>query len=256
MNQLNFKVFGEGQPLIILHGLFGSLDNWITLARKFAEHYKVYIVDQRNHGLSFHAEEFNYELMAQDLADLMSYEKIESAHLIGHSMGGKTAMNFAVSYPQKVDQLVIADIGPKYYPVHHMQIIKALYSIRLEELTARKDADEKMSELIKNVGIRQFLLKNLQRDGDVFRWKMNLDAIAKQIEEVGKALNQNAQYVKETLFIKGANSDYIQDGDMILINSIFPKARLETIEGAGHWLHAEKPKEFYDVVAKFLSNER
>ena len=253
MNQLNFKVFGEGQPLIILHGLFGSLDNWITLARKFSEKYKVYIVDQRNHGLSFHSDDFNYDAMSNDLFQLMKIERLDKASLIGHSMGGKTAMNFAVTHPEKVEKLIIADIGPKYYPVHHTEIIKALYSIRVEALTSRKEADELMSKRINDFGIRQFLLKNLQRDDGGFRWKMNLDVIAKNIEEVGKALNQNASYEKQTLFLRGGKSDYILDSDLNLINSIFPKARLETLEETGHWLHAEKPKEFYDLVISFLA---
>lgn len=254
MNKLNFKVFGEGEPLIILHGLFGSLDNWITLAKRFSENFKVYVVDQRNHGLSFHSDQFNYEVMSEDLMTFMNQENIESANLIGHSMGGKTVMNFAVSYPEKIQRLIVADIGPKYYPVHHTQIIKALYSIKVSELNSRKDADDQMSTLISNFGIRQFLLKNLSRDGDHFKWKMNLDVIASNIEEVGKALNQNATYAKETLFIRGQNSDYINDSDLNLINSIFPKAKLDTIEGAGHWLHAEKPQEFYDMVFNFLNS--
>jgi len=252
MSQLNFKVFGEGQPLIILHGLFGSLDNWITLAKRFSDDFKVYIVDQRNHGLSFHDNEFNYRVMANDLLKLMNSEGISSAHLIGHSMGGKTVMDFAVNHPEKVDKLIVADIGPKFYPVHHTEIIKALYSIPVQSLTSRKEADELMAQRISDFGTRQFLLKNLQRDGDAFKWKMNLDVIAKNIEEVGKALNQNAIYHKETLFIRGGNSDYILDKDLILINSTFPKGKLETIDGAGHWLHAEKPKEFYELVMNFL----
>jgi esterase len=253
MKQLNYKIFGEGEPLIILHGLFGSLDNWVSLARKFGEQFKVYLVDQRNHGLSFHDDTFNYEVMANDVLEFMSTQGIDKAHLIGHSMGGKTAMEFAVHHPEKVNKLIIADIGPKYYPVHHTQIIKALYAIPVAELSSRKEADEIMSLMINNFGIRQFLLKNLLRDGDAFKWKMNLDVIAQNIEEVGKALNQNASYDKETLFIKGGHSDYIVDGDMILINSIFPKAKLETIAEAGHWLHAEKPQEFYQIVISFLS---
>ena len=252
MNKLNFKKFGEGSPLIILHGLFGSLDNWITLAKKFSEEYTVYILDQRNHGLSFHSDEFNYDLMAQDILDFMQWQKIDSAHLIGHSMGGKTVMNFAALYPQKVQKLIVADIGPKFYPVHHTQIIKALYAIPVETLNSRKEADEKMSSMISEFGIRQFLLKNLQRDGEGFKWKMNLDAIAKNIEEVGKSLNQNATYTKATLFIRGSKSDYVLDGDLNLINSIFPRAKVETISNAGHWLHAEKPNEFYDTVINFL----
>lgn len=253
MNKLNFKKFGEGTPLIISHGLFGSLDNWITLARKFSEHFQVYIIDQRNHGLSFHSDEFSYKKMAEDLLAFMNAEGLEKAHIMGHSMGGKTVMNFAVNHENKVKKLIVADIGPKYYPVHHTQIIKALYSIPVSELSSRKEADEIMSRSINNFGIRQFLLKNLMREGDAFKWKMNLDVIAQHIEEVGKALNQNAIYHGETLFIRGANSDYISEGDMNLINSIFPKARLETIEEAGHWLHAEKPKEFYNAVMNFLS---
>ncbi len=252
MSKLNYKVLGEGEPLFILHGLFGSLDNWITLGKKFSDDFKVYLIDQRNHGLSFHDDQFNYKVMADDLLDFMNNQKINSAHLIGHSMGGKTVMNFATEYSEKVKKLVVADIGPKYYPVHHTEIIKALYAIPVEKLNSRKDADEKMSIKIQNFGIRQFLLKNLQRDGDHFKWKMNLDIIAKNIEEVGKASNQNANFDHETLFIRGGKSDYIQDSDLNMINSIFPKAKLETITDAGHWLHAEKPNEFYDSVIKFL----
>ncbi|WP_422007691.1 alpha/beta fold hydrolase [Roseivirga pacifica] len=255
MPQLNYKTFGEGEPLIILHGLFGSLDNWITLAKKFADNYKVYIVDQRNHGLSFHDDTWDYDVMAEDLCEFMSTERLDKAHLIGHSMGGKTVMNFAVKYPEKVDKLIVADIGPKYYPVHHTTIIKALYSIDVNALSSRNEADEQMQKLISEFGVRQFLLKNLQRDGDSFRWKMNLDVIAKNIEEVGKALNQNATYPQPTLFIRGGKSDYIQDGDFNTIHSIFPKSKIETIAGAGHWLHAEKPAEFFQLVTEFLANE-
>lgn len=255
MPQLNYKTFGEGEPLIILHGLFGSLDNWITLAKKFADNYKVYIVDQRNHGLSFHDDAWDYDVMAEDLCEFMSTEQLDKALLIGHSMGGKTVMNFAVKYPEKVDKLIVADIGPKYYPVHHTTIIKALYSIDVNALSSRNEADEQMQKLISEFGVRQFLLKNLQRDGDSFRWKMNLDVIAKNIEEVGKALNQNATYAQPTLFIRGGKSDYIQDGDFNTIHSIFPKSKIETIASAGHWLHAEKPAEFFQLVTEFLANE-
>ncbi|MFY0593189.1 alpha/beta fold hydrolase [Roseivirga sp.] len=253
MSTLNYKVFGEGKPLIILHGLFGSLDNWVTLGKKFGEDFKVFLVDQRNHGQSFHDSSFSYEVMSEDLCQFMGEMNISSADLIGHSMGGKTVMEFARKYPEKVDKLVVADIGPKSYPVHHTTIIKAFYSVPIDSLTSRKEADEILSKQIEDFGIRQFLLKNLARTTDGFKWKMNLDVIASQIEEVGKGLNQNATFQKETLFIRGGNSDYILDADFNMIHSIFPKSKIATVDGAGHWLHAEKPMDFYEQVKSFLA---
>ena len=253
MPQLNYKTFGEGQPLIILHGLFGSLDNWVTLGKKFAENFKVVLVDQRNHGQSFHDPVFTYDAMAEDLCQLTGALNISSAHIIGHSMGGKTAMEFAVKYPEKVDKLIVADIGPKFYPVHHTQIIKAFYSVPVDSIKSRKEADEIIGKLVSDFGTRQFLLKNLSRTSDGFKWKMNLDTISSRIEEVGKALNQNAIFNKETLFLRGGNSDYVLNDDFNLIHSIFPKSKVETIEEAGHWLHAEKPLDFYQSVIQFLS---
>lgn len=252
MPSLNYKVFGAGKPLIILHGLFGSLDNWVTLGKRFAANFQVYLVDQRNHGQSFHDPAFSYDVMSEDLYRFMGEMNIEQASLIGHSMGGKTVMEFANKYPEKIDKLIIADIGPKSYPVHHTTILKAFYSVPIEELSSRKEADDILSKLMADFGIRQFLLKNLSREGDGFKWKMNLDAIASQIEEVGKGLNQNASFNKDTLFIRGGNSDYVLDDDFYSIKSIFPKSEIETVDGAGHWLHAEKPTEFYEKVTRFL----
>ena len=252
MQTLNYKVFGEGKPLIILHGLFGSLDNWVTLGKKFAANFQVYLVDQRNHGQSFHDPVFSYDVMSEDLYRFMGEMNIEQASLIGHSMGGKTVMEFASKYPEKIDKLIVADIGPKSYPVHHSTILKAFYSVPIESLSSRKDADNVLRKLIADFGIRQFLLKNLTREGDGFKWKMNLDAIASQIEEVGKGLNQNASFNKDTLFIRGGNSDYVLDDDFYSIKSFFPKSKIETVDGAGHWLHAEKPAEFYEKVTQFL----
>jgi pimeloyl-ACP methyl ester carboxylesterase len=254
MEQLYFRTLGEGTPLIILHGLFGSSDNWLTLGKRFAEKYKVYLIDQRNHGQSFHSSEFSYPAMAKDLEDFMQIEKIDSANIIGHSMGGKTAMEFAVTSPSKVKKLIIADIGPKYYPVHHATILKGLFSINLKTLGSRKEADDQLAKFIADFGTRQFLLKNLGRNGDDFEWKVNLNVIAQEIEQVGKGLNQNATYTKTTLFVRGGKSDYILDSDMNLIHSIFTNSKVETIEGSGHWLHAEKPDEFFLIASKFLEN--
>lgn len=249
---LNHKEFGEGPPLIILHGLFGSLDNWVTLGKRFAENFKVYLVDQRNHGQSFHADQFSYETMSEDLCRFMGEHNIQKANIIGHSMGGKTAMEFTRKYPEKVEKLIVADIGPKFYPVHHSQILKAFYSVPITEISSRKEADEILSGLIGDFGIRQFLLKNLSREGDGFKWKMNLDVIASNIEEVGKALNQNALVKNKTLFLRGGNSDYVLNDDLNLIHSVFPNSSIDTIDGAGHWLHAEKPIEFYQKAIEFL----
>jgi pimeloyl-ACP methyl ester carboxylesterase len=255
MGQLYHRSLGEGTPLIILHGLFGSSDNWLTLGKRFAENYKVYLIDQRNHGQSFHDNEFTYEAMASDLDAFMKTEKIDSAHIIGHSMGGKTAMQFAINHPERVKKLVIADIGPRFYPVHHTVILKGLFSIDLETLGSRKEADEQLANAITDFGTRQFLLKNLGRNGDAYEWKVNLEVIAREIEQIGKGMNQNAIYSKSTLFVRGGKSDYIVDADLNLIHSIFTDSKMETIEGAGHWLHAEKPEEFFDLVFKFLAND-
>ncbi|MFT6053631.1 MAG: pimeloyl-ACP methyl ester carboxylesterase [Roseivirga sp.] len=254
MEQLYYRTMGEGTPLIILHGLFGSSDNWLTLGKRFAEKYKVYLVDQRNHGQSFHSQEFTFEAMAKDLDSFMKNEGISVADIIGHSMGGKTAMEFAVTHPSKVNRLVIADIGPKSYPVHHTAILKGLFSINLKTLTSRKDANEQLAKFITDFGTRQFLLKNLSREGENYEWKVNLEVIAKEIEQIGKGINQNATYAKTACFVRGSKSDYIMDADINVIHSIFTNSKVETIQGAGHWLHAEKPEEFFQLVSKYLAD--
>ena len=252
MQQLYHRELGEGDPLIILHGLFGTSDNWLTLGRRYAEKHKVYLLDQRNHGQSFHDDDFSYEAMATDLERFMTHYKIEEANLLGHSMGGKTAMTFATTRPQRVKKLIVADMGPQFYPVRHHAILKALFSIDLKNLYSRKEADEKLGELIPETGIRQFLLKNLARTPEGFGWKMNLPVIASEIEQVGKGLNQNSSYKQPALFIRGGRSDYIRDTDLNLIHSIFGNSEVKTLEGAGHWLHAEKPRAFFDITTQFL----
>ncbi|KOF04054.1 alpha/beta hydrolase [Roseivirga seohaensis subsp. aquiponti] len=254
MQELYFRELGEGKPLIILHGLLGTSDNWLTLGKKYAEHFKVYILDQRNHGQSFHDDEFSYPAMAEDLLNFMNNHNIEKAHILGHSMGGKVAMTFATEHPNRVDKLIVADIGPQSYPPHHTLIFKGLFSLDLPNLSSRKEADEKLAEYIPEFGVRQFLLKNLARNNDAFEWKMNLDVIAKEIDKVGLGLNHNAEYKGTTLFVRGGKSDYIQDSDFNLIHSIFKKSKIETIEGVGHWLHAEKPEEFLNLTLDYLQN--
>lgn len=250
---LHHKIVGEGQPLIILHGLFGSLDNWITLGRKFANDYQVVLVDQRNHGKSFHSDEFIYDAMAEDLENLLAHLGLEDVVLIGHSMGGKTVMQFTAYHPDQVDKLIVADIGPKQYPVHHDKIIEGLQSIQLNELGKREEVDKRLAEYIEEMGTRSFLLKNLKRTSSGgFEWKMNLEVIANNITQVGTPLAHYLPIETPSLFLKGENSNYILDEDIPGIEEIFPDSTFESIRDAGHWLHADQPDVFYEKVMEFL----
>lgn len=244
---------GEGEPLIILHGVFGSSDNWQTLGKVFAEHHKVYLVDLRNHGNSPHSQEFDYPLMVADIIELMEDEQLETAHILGHSMGGKVAMHLATSHPQRVKKLIVVDIAPKYYPPHHQQIFEGFHAVNLSTLSNRKEADEQMAQVIKNIGVRQFILKNLDRNKDgSFEWKLNLDAIESAIDKVGEGLEENVHFEGPSLFIAGGNSDYISVSDAEIIHQYFPKSTIITIKGAGHWVHAEKPQELGELVINYL----
>lgn len=253
--EMNFKSIGQGTPVIILHGVFGSSDNWMSIAKALGEHHKIYLVDLRNHGDSFHDEVFTYDAMMEDLEAFIKKEKIQDPIILGHSMGGKLAMKFAVNHPDLFDKLIVVDIAPRAYPPHHQKILEGLKSIDLEQLKSRKDADDALAEYIQEKGVRQFLLKNLTRDKDGhFKWKLNLPVIAQKIENVGEGLEEQLASDKPTLFIRGANSNYIRNEDMIVIVSIFPNAEVKTIEGAGHWVHAEQPEAFLSLVQQFIRN--
>lgn len=250
--KLNFKKIGAGKPLVILHGLFGSLDNWFSIARELEKSYTLFLVDQRNHGDSPHAEEWNYQVMVEDLKELLDQEGLEKIYLMGHSMGGKTAMNFAVAYPDRVEKLIVADIAPRYYPIHHQTILEGLNSIDLHEIKSRKEADDQLATYIPEIGTRQFLLKSLSRDSNGFVWKINLPVITAKIEEVGQVLAKGSIYEGPTLFLGGGNSNYIQQKDLEDIGSHFPNYQLEFVQNAGHWLHAEQPAAVIEEVQKFL----
>lgn len=249
---LFYRKSGEGKPLIILHGLFGSSDNWFTLAKVFAEKFTVYLVDQRNHGQSPHTNEFNYKLLTEDLANFIQEHQIEKPHIIGHSMGGKTAMNFAVKYPDLLDKLVVVDIAPKSYPVHHDHILDGLHDIDLNTLTSRTEADKLLSRQVPEPDVRQFLLKNLARNSEgKFEWRVNIHAIDEHIEEIGAGMQYEGQFTGETLFVKGVRSNYYAPGDEENILKIFPAAQFATLN-TGHWVQAEDPKAFSETVLKFL----
>jgi esterase len=251
---LHSKIIGAGKPLVILHGFLGSGDNWKTLGNKFAEDgFQVHLVDQRNHGKSFHSDDWSYEIMVADLKAYCDHFKLESIDLLGHSMGGKTAMAFAVAFPELLHKLVIADIGPKAYPSHHQDILKALGSLDFNLLKTRGEADTILSAYIKDLGTRQFLLKNLYWEAKGrLGLRINLGVLSEKISEVGKALEQDAVFNGESLFVRGELSGYIELLDEMGIQRQFPKAKIATVKNAGHWLHAENPTEFYDIVINFL----
>ncbi len=250
---LNFKKVGEGEPLVILHGLFGSLDNWLTFAKKLGEEFEVYLVDARNHGQSPHSEDFNYEVMADDLYEFLMQHNIVDPIVLGHSMGGKTAMQFAMNYPSKLTKLIVADIAPKPYPVHHTAIIEGMLSLNFEVLKTRKEADVQLSKHIHDVSTRQFILKNLYWvEKEKLAWRFNLKVIARDIELIGQGLLHIQKFEKPTLFLRGIKSNYITEKDYPLISEIFTESAIESID-SGHWLHAEKPEEFLTLVRSFSS---
>ncbi len=249
--KLFFRESGQGEPLIILHGLFGSSDNWFTHAKTFATHFKVYLVDQRNHGQSPHSDEFDFKAMTLDLEEFLAEHQIENPVILGHSMGGKTAMNFAVKNPDKLSKLIVVDIVPKYYPIHHDAILEGLQSINLQTLTSRNEADQLLSEHVPEPDVRQFLLKNLSRTDNGFEWKINLPGIDKSIENIGVDIQYPGTFDGPTLFVKGARSNYYKPGDEAVILQLFPQAKIESID-TGHWVQAEKPQEFAQMVLQFL----
>ncbi len=252
--KLHANIEGEGQPLFILHGFLGMGDNWKTLGKSYAaEGFEVHLIDQRNHGRSPHSEEFNYELLAKDVKEYADENQIEQFLVIGHSMGGKTAMQLACMYPSLVEKLLVADIAPKYYAPHHQQILEGLTKLEQANLTSRNQAENLLSEFISEKGIRLFLLKNLYRkEKNKYGLRVNLDALKSNIDEIGKALSSNTSFSGETLFLKGERSNYIVDDDESLIKSHFPKAEIAVIKNAGHWLHAEQREAFFDRSIRFL----
>ncbi|HLW20403.1 MAG TPA: alpha/beta fold hydrolase [Cyclobacteriaceae bacterium] len=251
--KLHFKKSGQGEPLIILHGLFGSADNWLSIAKGLENDYTLFLVDQRNHGDSGHSDQWDYQSMADDLKEFMEEQGIEKTHLLGHSMGGKTAMTFALQHPDKVNRLIVVDIAPRFYKVHHQSILDGLNAINMDELKSRKEADDILSQYEEEKGTRQFLLKSLGRnDEGKFIWKINLPIITARIENISQAIESHDSFDHPTLFIAGANSRYIQDKDKADIEKLFPNSNIIKIKNAGHWIHAEQPEAVIRTVQAFL----
>jgi pimeloyl-ACP methyl ester carboxylesterase len=252
--QLHVQRSGAGEPLLILHGLFGSGTNWRTLSRAFAKHFDVWLLDARNHGRSTHADGMSYPDMAADVLALMNANGFERVHLMGHSMGGKTAMWTALSHPERVRTLTVADIAPVAYARELGPELVAMRGLNLSGLTRRAEADAALATAVSDRGVRTFLLQNLQVNADGARWRINLDAIAKaQSSLVGfPETDSVAPYAAPTLFVAGSESNYIQDSHWPTVRALFPAAKLTTLSGAGHWLHAEQPGPFAAAVQHHL----
>lgn len=255
MNKLlHSKILGSGEPLLIIHGFLGMGDNWKTLARRFSENYEVHLIDQRNHGRSFHADDFSYEILVDDLLQYVNHHQLKKVNLLGHSMGGKTAMLFAVSYPEKVNKLMVADIGPKFYPRHHDIILEGLSAVDFSQHKSRKEVEEVLQNYIPEMGIRQFLLKNVYWETkEQLAFRFNLNSLLDNIDEIGAVLPSLSVFEGRTLFLKGEHSGYINDDDKTLIEAHFQNSEIVTVKNAGHWLHAENPNDFYDHVVSFLA---
>lgn len=248
------NIIGEGKPLLIIHGFLGSSDNWKSLGMLYAnEGFEVHMLDLRNHGKSFWSDEFDYKVMSDDVLEYCKHKNLETVSIIGHSMSGKVAMLFATKYPEMVDKLIIADIGPKYYAPHHQDILAGLNAVDFSTKPSRTEVEETLFPYIPDFGTRQFLMKSLfWKEKEQLAFRFNLDVFNKQIEVIGEALPNNNHFYKTTLFIRGGNSKYILDSDFESIKNHFPNAIFETIPNAGHWLHAENPKLFLELSSEFL----
>lgn len=259
--ELNYRITGEGDPLIVLHGLFGSLDNLGGIARRLEDGWQIHALDLRNHGNSPHTDEMTYPAMADDVVAYMDARDIEKASILGHSMGGKVAMQVALAYPERVSSVIAADIAPVGYEPRHDSILEGMNSLDLTGVTTRREADKQLAAHVEIPGVRQFLLKNLERipeaeqtdDQHRFRWRLNLPAIDACYANIAAAPQGHGPYDGPVLLIKGGDSPYIQRQHQDTIRSLFPAVELRIIEGTGHWLHAEKPDTFAALCRRFLT---
>lgn len=250
--KLFHKEFGSGKPLIILHGLFGFSDNWQSHAKHLSSYYRVILFDLRNHGRSPWRNTHNYEVMAADVAESLKGLGVNNGNFIGHSMGGKVLMHLALNDSSYIDKMIVVDMGIKSYPMHHQDVIKAIQSVNLENITARSQVNEFLKPMLSDEGLRQFLLKNLYwKEKGVLAWRMNIEVLIDRMSDVLSALPAG-EVVKETLFIRGGLSNYILDEDIDAIENQFLNSNIITIDKAGHWVHAEAPEEFTQSILSFL----
>ena len=256
MQILHAKIFGQdkpGTPLLVFHGLFGMLDNWGSFGKEMGELFPVHLIDLRNHGKSFHSEEMTHDDLAHDISHYMEFHHIEKANLLGHSLGGKAVMQFAIKYPIKVQKLIVVDIAPKAYPPHHQGILKALESVDFEKITTRQEAEGVLQQYIPEKSVIQFLAKNLYwKDDKKLDWRFNLKTLSERYSEFVSNAIKFGVFSGETLFIAGAKSNYILPQDEFQIKQQFPNSSVVTVENAGHWVQAENPRDFNEAVKDFI----
>jgi esterase len=251
--QLYFQAHGQGEPLVILHGLFGSSDNWGSISPKLADYFHVFAVDLRNHGRSGHDPQMSFSLMAEDLGELLRGQQLDHANVLGHSLGGKVAMQFGCSFPQRVKRLIIVDIAPRPYPPNHRPILTALMGLDLGAYTTRKEIEDALAPDIPDLSLRRFLLKNLARDSDGrFQWRMGLAEINQNYDRLCEGLHAAAPYRGPALFIRGESSAYLTPGDLPELQRLFSRAELKAIPRSEHLVHVENPSAFLEVTLEFL----
>ncbi|HNW96984.1 MAG TPA: alpha/beta fold hydrolase [Bacteroidales bacterium] len=249
-----FRHFGEGEPVLILHGLFGLSDNWVPFAKKLSEKkYSVFIPDLRNHGRSPHSEEFNYEVLVNDLHEFIKEHNLENSLIIGHSMGGLIAMKFALRYPELIKRMVIIDIGIKNFPKYNLELMDAMLGLYISEMKSRNEIEAKLSEKINQKNVLELILKNIRRNSDnIFSWKLNLPALKNNLHNIFKSIEDKGSSEVEALFIAAGNSDYLSENDMPEIQKIFPCSIFSHIPEASHWVHAEKQDELFNEIINFI----
>jgi len=254
--QLFYRTYGKGKPFIILHGLFGISDNWVSFAKKIADlGYQVFVLDQRNHGQSAHSPNFNYLALVDDLFEFIDEHELEDAVILGHSMGGKVAMRFALENPDYLSKLIVVDISLRQYPPrdYHLKVIRAMKKVDFSTVKNRKEVEVILAEDIESKRIRQFIMKNLYRkEKNELSWRMCLDAIANNLDEMFDGIEPEKPLNKPTLIIRGGKSDYVLDSDLLPLKNAFPQAEIQTIANATHWVHAEEPEVFFEDVEGFL----
>ena len=252
---LHSKILGDSNKhILILHGFLGSGDNWISIARKLNPlGYTIHLIDQRNHGRSFHSEKFDYDLMCKDLLNYIKHHNIDESILIGHSMGGKTAMNFSLIHPKLVSKLIVLDTSPRGYPVLHQNIIDSLKEIDFRVLLTRKEIDIELRKSVIQQGLRNFLLKNIYRmNNGKLNFRFNLKSLSQNIGKIGQKIESETEFTREVIFIKGEKSDYINESDKVIINNLFPNAKFYKIPNAGHWLHVDNPIDFISILLSLI----
>ncbi len=257
MDILHSKIYGKEQggiPLLVFHGLFGMLDNWGSFGKEMGEFFPVHLIDLRNHGKSFHSPEMSHDDLAHDIQHYMDFHGLEKVNLLGHSLGGKAVMQFAIKYPVKVNRLIVVDISPKAYPPHHQGILKALESVDFTSATSRQDVEMMLAKYISEKAVILFLTKNLYWTEDKkLAWRFNLTTLAEKYEEFVSNAIKFGVFTGETLFLAGERSNYILPQDEFQIKQQFPHSAVVTIKNASHWVQADNPADFNEVVKDFLS---